>query len=188
MSRRRRLLQILLLIAILALIWAMFGARLFAPAPAPRPPLPRPDISAPLQGQIDRLVIEKAARRMSAWQNGRMVREYRVALGFAPDGDKMRQGDGKTPEGIFRIDRRNDRSRFHLSLGIDYPRAADRARARAGGYDPGGDIFIHGQPNEIAAGFRVAGDWTDGCIAIDNHEIEELFAATPIGAQVEIRP
>ena len=116
------------------------------------------------------------------------MREYRIALGFAPEGDKARQGDGKTPEGLYKIDRRNDRSKFYLSLGIDYPQAQDRQRARAGGYDPGGDIFIHGQPNQIAEGYRVKGDWTEGCVAIDNAQIAELFAATPIGTEVEIRP
>lgn len=151
-------------------------------------PVPRPELSLPISGSIDRILIEKQTRRMAVYQQGRLVREYRIALGFTPTGDKARQGDGKTPEGVFKVNRRNDQSQFHLSLGLDYPLPKDRARARAGGYDPGGDIFIHGQPNRIADGFRVKGDWTDGCIAIDNHQIAELFAATPIGTEVEIRP
>ncbi|TKW67466.1 MAG: hypothetical protein DI616_06270 [Paracoccus denitrificans] len=166
----------------------MLGPATLGPGPEPVRPVPRPELSLPLEGHIDRILIEKKARRLSVYQEGRLVREYRIALGSAPDGDKVRQGDGRTPEGVFKVDRRNDKSRFHLSLGLDYPKPEDRTRARAGGYDPGGDIFIHGQPNQIAAGHRVKGDWTDGCIAIDNHQIDELFAATRIGTEVEIRP
>ena len=90
--------------------------------------------------------------------------------------------------GEFRVDRRNDRSAFHLSLGLNYPRPQDRARARAAGVDPGGDIMIHGQPNQVAEGFKVRGDWTAGCIAVTNPEIAELFTHTPAGTPVEIRP
>ena len=192
-------LRILLLLLILWLLWSMFGGE-FTRAPTPPvvpdpvPPITRPerpqvpDLGQPLRGNIDRILIEKGARRLTAYQNGKPVREYRIALGFTPEGDKIRQGDGKTPEGLYKIDRRNDRSKFHLSLGIDYPQPEDRARAKKGGYSPGGDIFIHGQPNQIAEGYRVKGDWTEGCVAIDNHQIEELFAATPMGTAVEIRP
>lgn len=194
-------LRILLLLLVLWLLWTMFGGELArSPAPPvgpdPTPPVSRPrpperpptDLSQPLRGNIDRILIEKGDRRLTVYQDGKRVREYRIALGFTPAGDKVMQGDGKTPEGIYRIDRRNDRSKFHLSLGIDYPQPEDRARARKGGYSPGGDIFIHGQPNQIAEGYRVKGDWTEGCVAIDNHQIEELFAATPLGTEVEIRP
>ncbi len=201
MRKPLRILLLLLLLWLLWLLWTVFGGEFTrAPAPPlgpepvppvsrPEPPArPAPDLSQPLRGKIDRILIEKGARRLTVYQNGNAVREYRVALGFTPEGDKVRQGDGKTPEGHYRIDRRNDRSKFHLSLGIDYPRPEDRARATKGGYSPGGDIFIHGQPNQIAEGYRVKGDWTEGCVAIDNHQIEELFAATPIGTPVEIRP
>jgi murein L,D-transpeptidase YafK len=148
------------------------------------PPLPPP----PLTGQVERIVIEKAARRMQLLQDGRVVRTYQIALGFAPEGDKDRQGDGRTPEGEFTIDRRNDSSAFHLSLGLDYPQPADRARAAAGGYSPGGDIFIHGQPNALPERFKLKGDWTAGCIAVTNVEMREIWAVTPIGTTVEIRP
>jgi murein L,D-transpeptidase YafK len=148
---------------------------------APPPP-------APLTGSVDRIVVEKGARRLTLWQGGRAVRSYAVALGFAPAGDKVRQGDGRTPEGVFRIDRRNDRSAYHLSLGLDYPQAEDRARARAGGYDPGGDIMIHGQPNALPAGARLPGDWTAGCIALTDAEMAEVWAVTPLGTPVEVRP
>jgi murein L,D-transpeptidase YafK len=179
MKRLVRLLAYLALVAVLGLL----AASLFM-SPERVPTLPPP----PLTGQVDRIVIEKSARRMQLMQDGRVVRTYQIALGFAPEGDKDRQGDGRTPEGEFTIDRRNDRSAFHLSLGLDYPRPDDRARAAAGGYSPGGDIFIHGQPNALSERFKLRGDWTAGCIAVTNVEMREIWAVTPIGTKVEIRP
>ncbi|TRW99256.1 L,D-transpeptidase [Paracoccus sp. M683] len=152
--------------------------------PPTRPALPQ----ARLTGPVDRILIEKSQRRMTVYRQGDVLKTYRIGLGFAPAGDKHQQGDGRTPEGVFRIDRRNDRSAYHLSLGIDYPRAQDRARAQAAGVNPGGDIFIHGQPNQRPEGEVLAGDWTAGCIAISDAEIAELFAATALGTTVEIRP
>jgi len=142
----------------------------------------------PLAGEVDRILVDKSDRRLSLIQDGRVVRVYNVSLGFAPEGDKDREGDGRTPEGTFRIDRRNDESRFHLSLGLDYPRPEDRDRAAKGGYSPGGDIFIHGQPPGIEGRLRLAGDWTAGCIAITNANIEEIWRVTPLGTEVEIVP
>lgn len=179
MKRLVRLLAYLALVAVLGLL----AAALFMP-PQRVPSLPPP----PLTGQVDRVIIEKSARRMQLVQDGKVVRSYEIALGFAPDGDKDRQGDGRTPEGEFTIDRRNDRSAFHLSLGLDYPHPEDRARAAAGGYSPGGDIFIHGQPNALSERFKLRGDWTAGCIAVTNIEMREIWAVTPIGTKVEIRP
>jgi murein L,D-transpeptidase YafK len=154
-------------------------------SPPVRMPVPPPP---PLTGAVDRIVIEKAARRLQLFQDGRPVRTYTVALGFTPAGDKVRQGDGKTPEGEFTIDRRNAESAFHLSIGLDYPQPEDRARAEKGGYSPGGDIFIHGQPNALPGGFKLKGDWTAGCIALTNDEMNEIWAVTPVGTKVEIRP
>ena len=108
-------------------------------------------------------------------------------LGFAPVGPKRQEGDGKTPEGHYRIDWRNPDSRFHRSLHVSYPDAGDVARAAARGVSPGGLIMIHGQPNALPAG-RVPGDWTDGCIALSNAEIEALWEAVPDGTPIEIRP
>ncbi len=161
--------------------FGFIAASLYSPM-RPMPPSP------PLTGQIDRIVIEKAARRMYLLQDGETVRTYRIALGFSPEGDKLRQGDGRTPEGEFTIDRRNTESAFHLSLGLDYPQREDLIRARAGGYSPGGDIFIHGQPNALPDGLKIKGDWTAGCIALTNAEIREIWAVTPIGTKVEILP
>lgn len=174
-----------------AVVWAFWRSLL--PWPdwlPPMRPLPHVEVpTGPLQGTVERIIIDKSDRMMIAVQDGRPAKVYRIALGFAPDGDKAREGDGRTPEGMFRIDRRNGRSAFHLSLGLDYPRPHDPARAKAAGIDPGGDIFIHGQPNgRVAPGFRIRGDWTEGCIAVSDAEIEELFAATPIGTPVEVRP
>lgn len=164
--------------------------------PSPQPsPLPEsldeahdPLMQAQLSGQIERIVIEKSARRMTVYQGGEAVKRYAIALGFAPEGTKTREGDGRTPEGLYQINRRNAGSAYHLSLGLDYPRPRDRAAAQAVGVSPGGDIFIHGQPNQLPAGAVVPGDWTAGCVAVTDPEIEELFAATPVGTEVEIRP
>lgn len=164
------------------------------PVPVPLPPLPKPpriELPQPaphITSPVTRILIEKSARRMTIFQADGNPRVMRIALGFAPEGDKARQGDGKTPEGVFRIDRLNPKSQFHLSLGLDYPRPADRARARAAGVNPGGDIMIHGQPNQVPEGYRVKGDWTAGCIAVTNPEVAEIFAHTKIGTEVEIRP
>lgn len=145
-------------------------------------------LTAPIIGHIDHILIEKSARRLTLLQKGQAVRVWPIALGFTPEGDKLRQGDGKTPEGVFRIDRRNDRSAYHLSLGLDYPQPEDRARAKAGGYDPGGDIMIHGQPNSLPDAIRVPGDWTAGCIAVSNAQMRELWQVTDTATSVEIRP
>lgn len=157
------------------------AASLYSPM-RPLPALP------PLTGEVDGIVIEKAARRMQLIQDGKAVRTYTIALGFLPEGDKERQGDGKTPLGEFSVDRRNSESAFHLSIGIDYPQPDDLARAAAGGYSPGGDIFIHGQPNALPDGLKIEGDWTAGCIALTNAEMREVWAVTPLGTKVEIRP
>ena len=142
----------------------------------------------PLSGPVDLILIEKSARRLTLIRDGRPLRIYRVALGFAPEGDKARQGDGRTPEGRFTIDRRNDRSAFTLSLGLDYPQADDIARARAAGHDPGGDIMIHGQPNGLPDDTLLAGDWTAGCIALGNDDMREIWEVAPTGTPVEVRP
>lgn len=168
-------------------IWAVLRGPLSPPPGLPPLDLP-PGQSEPLVGPVSRILVEKSARRMTVYVGEETRRVYRIALGFAPEGDKRQEGDGRTPEGTFRIDRRNDASAYHLSLGIDYPQPADRAAARARGVSPGGDIFFHGQPNTLPAPITLRHDWTAGCIALSNAEMTELFEATPIGAEVEIRP
>jgi len=137
---------------------------------------------------VDRLVVYKERRRLIAYRGGRALKGFTVGLGFSPEGDKFQQGDGRTPEGSYRIDRRNASSQYHLSLGIDYPQAAHRRRARDAGVSPGGDIFIHGQPNVRKGKPELRGDWTAGCLAVTDADIEELWRVVPIGTRVEILP
>ena len=139
--------------------------------------------------EVTSIVVNKAARQMYLLNNTDVLRSYEFELGFAPVGDKQIEGDGKTPEGTYIIDRRNPNSDFHLSLGISYPNAEDIAEARALGKEPGGDIFIHGQPNAFRSLRRSVGDdWTWGCIAVTNREMEEIYAMVQNGTTITIRP
>lgn len=137
---------------------------------------------------IDRIVVDKAQRRMVLMSGDQVVRSYQIALGFAPQGDKWQEGDGRTPEGKYVIAGRNAASSFHLSLKISYPDPADRAAAAARGLSPGGDIFIHGAPNWWVLPGQPPGDWTRGCIAVTKAEIEEIWKLVPDGTPVEIKP
>lgn len=141
-------------------------------------------------GPIDRILVEKKARRLMLISKGEVLKTYRVALGGNPDGPKEREGDKKTPEGTYVIDSRNRESFFHRSLHISYPNEKDRQRASEMGVSPGGNIMIHG----IKKGYSWVGDahtevdWTEGCIAVTDEEIEEIVRVTPNGTVVEIRP
>ena len=137
---------------------------------------------------VDYLIVDKSERRMVAYAGGEPVRAWRaLQCGDAPQGHKRFEGDERTPEGRYVIEGRNPASAYHLSLKVSYPNAEDRAYAAAQGRSPGGDIFLHGQPNSLPFG-RVPGDWTDGCIALSNAEIEELWRIVPDGTVIEIRP
>jgi murein L,D-transpeptidase YafK len=144
----------------------------------------------PLAGTADRVVVEKAQRRLTLYRDGSALRSYRVALGFQPVEAKTREGDGRTPEGLYRIDRRKPDSGYHLALHLSYPDAADRARAAAQGVPPGGDIMIHGLRNGLGwiGPLHRLKDWTHGCIALTDAEVDEIAAAVPDGTVVEIRP
>ena len=145
---------------------------------------------APEAEQADLVEVFKAARRLELKRDGRTLRAYRVALGFAPEAPKEREGDGRTPEGGYSIDGRNPKSAFHLSLRVSYPDAADKARAAAAGVPPGGDIFIHGLPNGPRK-FLVRHprrDWTVGCVAVTDAEIREIWSLVPTGAAIVIHP
>lgn len=133
--------------------------------------------------------VEKAARRLSLIDDhGKVLRSYTgIQLGDAPVGHKQFEGDERTPEGRYVIDHGNPNSAYHLSLHISYPDARDRAFAESQGRSPGGQIFVHGQPNWLPVG-RMAGDWTDGCIALSNEEIDELWALVGDGTPIEIAP
>jgi len=141
-------------------------------------------------GSADRILIEKSARRLTLISQGEVLKTYKIALGGNPIGPKERQGDNKTPEGTYSIDARNRDSRFHLSLHISYPNERDKNRAKELGVSPGGDIMIHGIKNGVSwsGDDHAAVDWTKGCIAVTNEEIEEIARLAPNGTIVEIRP
>lgn len=123
--------------------------------------------------EVTRILVFKEDRKMYLMHGDKALKAYDIGLGFAPVGHKQREGDGRTPEGEYKIDRRNPNSKFHLSLGISYPNTADRAFAKRKGFDPGGDIFIHGRPPIYA---KAPDDWTWGCIAVTNAEIQQIYA------------
>ena len=132
--------------------------------------------------EVTRIQVFKGQRVMQLLHNDSLLAAYEFELGFAPEGHKAFYGDGRTPEGAYLINRRNPNSRYHLSLGISYPNANDIAFARAQGRDPGGNIFIHGTPNP----FSGKDDWTYGCIAVTNREMEDIYAMVPIGTPIYI--
>jgi murein L,D-transpeptidase YafK len=151
--------------------------------------VPPAAVSAP-DLYADSIVVEKGERRLTLFFRGAPIRTYGVALGRNPIGDKERQGDGRTPEGVFRIEFRNPNSKFHLALRLNYPDAAHLIRAEALGVSPGGDIMIHGLPKGYEAYGPAHRDdnWTEGCVALTNQEIEEIWRAVRDGTPVEIKP
>lgn len=153
-------------------------------------PPDHPGTDAPAPAHASRVVIDKSSRTLTLHQGDRPFRAYRIALGGEPTGHKLQEGDGRTPEGRYRIDAANPGSAFHLALRISYPNAADRSAAAARGVSPGGDIMIHGLPNgygAIGIAHRLI-DWTNGCIALTNEEMEEVWRLVPVGTPVEIHP
>jgi murein L,D-transpeptidase YafK len=132
---------------------------------------------------VTRVEVQKANRRMFLLHHTTVLEAYDVQLGFTAAGPKRFEGDGRTPEGRYHIDRRNPDSAFYLSVGIDYPNAADRAFAEAHGRDPGGDIFVHGWGNERRGRSR---DWTAGCIAVTNREMKQVYAMVRNGTPIDI--
>jgi murein L,D-transpeptidase YafK len=157
----------------------MAGGALLATA---TPAIAAPNVNRGVMA--NHVVVGKTSRTLYLMRDKVAFKTYRVALGFAPEGHKTRSGDGRTPEGVYWIDRRNPRSEFFLSLGISYPNAADVARARAMGVSPGNNIMIHGEPNRGRRPARA--DWTAGCIAVSNAEMEEVWACVPTGTQISI--
>jgi murein L,D-transpeptidase YafK len=137
----------------------------------------------------DRVVVEKATRVLTLLSGNRVLKTYPIRLGRNPSGAKTREGDGRTPEGQYLIDHRNPTSRFHLALHVSYPSQTDIARAAAARVPPGGDIMVHGLPNGLGWLGRLHQlfDWTNGCIAVTDREIEEIYRAVPDGTPIEIK-
>lgn len=136
--------------------------------------------------EVTRVLVFKNERTMYLMHHDTALKTYKINLGFAPEGHKEKYGDGKTPEGSYTINRKNPDSEFHLSLGISYPDNNDRSLASEAGNDPGGDIFIHGGPVERRD--RRKADWTAGCIAVTDREIEDIYAMVRIGTPINIFP
>lgn len=136
--------------------------------------------------EVTSVQVHKADRKMYLLHNDKVLKSYDIALGFAPVGHKQFEGDGKTPEGLYFIDRFNPRSRYHLSVGISYPNDRDRAFAERLGRDPGGDIMFHGRGPEGNERVRKNRDWTAGCITVTDEEIEDIYAMLQPGAPVVI--
>jgi murein L,D-transpeptidase YafK len=138
----------------------------------------------------DLVVIDKSARELYLFSDGEVFRSFRIALGIRPEGDKKKEGDFKTPEGKYLLDMRNAESDYFLSIHISYPSAADRREALHSGVDPGGAIMIHGQPNIPARSetYYRTQDWTNGCIAVSNSDMIDIWLMTGENTPIEIRP
>ena len=138
----------------------------------------------------DKVIIEKAARQLHLVQDGEVFRTFKIALGIRPEGDKLQEGDFKTPEGKYTLDMRNPDSDFFLSIHISYPNSADRREASSLGVSPGGAIMIHGQPNEPKHSevFYRTQDWTNGCIAVSNSDMIDIWLMTGDNTPIEIKP
>lgn len=139
--------------------------------------------------QIDRILVEKSKRLLHVYKDKKLIKTYQIALGSNPVGHKEFEGDGKTPEGIYTINDKNPNSSYYLNLGISYPNERDIQNAKNAGKSPGGDIKIHGLKNGLGFIGKLHReiDWTQGCIAVTNEEMDELYKAVPIGTEIEIR-
>ncbi|MBQ8104933.1 MAG: L,D-transpeptidase family protein [Afipia sp.] len=148
-----------------------------------------PDL-APTDERATRVEVNKSARQLNLFRGSEIIRSYKVSLGFSPTGHKAKEGDGRTPEGLYAAEFKNARSRFHLALRVSYPNAEDRKTAQGYGVSPGSDIMIHGLPNGLGwlNRLHLNHDWTDGCIAVTNSEIEDIWRLVAPGTPIEIRP
>jgi murein L,D-transpeptidase YafK len=164
------------LISALAALFLAFGAGL--PASAGDFPL------------ADKILVDKSKRKLYLLKNGSPFRSFDIALGLTPVGDKEMEGDQKTPEGYYTLDGRNPDSDYFLSIHISYPNSGDRVAARSKGIDPGGQIMIHGQPNlpTFSQAYYAREDWTNGCIAVSNSDMIDIWLMTPDTVLIEILP
>jgi len=138
----------------------------------------------------DKVVVEKSNRKLHLFKGGVAFRTFKIALGIRPVGDKEKEGDFKTPEGSYHLDARNPDSEYFLAIHVSYPNQRDRSEARKQGVDPGGAIMIHGQPNDPTrseAYYRTQ-DWTNGCIAVSNSDMIDIWLMTSENTAIEIRP
>lgn len=149
-----------------------------------------PEQKLPAEIQIDKLVVYKSKRQLLAYSNGQLVKTYEISLGGQPVGDKEFEGDKKTPEGIYFINDKNPNSGYHKNLGVSYPNEEDIAYARQHNKSPGGEIKLHGLRNHtgFVGKFHRWFDWTLGCMAVTNDEIDELYGAVKVGTEIDIRP
>jgi murein L,D-transpeptidase YafK len=144
-----------------------------------------------LIGSADQIVVDKSRQLLHLLQDDHLMRSYNIAMGANPVGHKREQGDERTPEGNYLIEYKNPNSKYHLSLAIDYPNPQDQEYARANGFSPGGDIMIHGLPNKWWRRMFVnhpENNWTDGCIAVTNEEIQEIWDFVEAGTKIELCP
>lgn len=150
----------------------------------------RSDPALPDNTRADMVVVNKAARTLELFRGAELLRSYQVSLGREPVGPKRREGDGRTPEGKYTLDYRKENSSFHRSLHISYPSPDEVKSAKAQGFEPGGLIMIHGIRNGLGLIGRLhtAIDWTDGCVAVTNREIEEIWRVVPDGTPIVIKP
>ena len=139
---------------------------------------------------VDRVIVTKSTRQMQLYREGTLVASYKVSLGLVPTGQKQREGDFRTPEGRYRLTRRNPQSDFFLAVQVSYPEAADIVLARKNGWAPGGSIMVHGLPNLLKYSREryLTTDWTDGCIALSNEDMLDFWLLTGDGTPIEIRP
>jgi murein L,D-transpeptidase YafK len=139
---------------------------------------------------VDRVIVHKGGRKMELYRDGTLIASYRVSLGLVPSGQKQREGDFRTPEGSYRLTRRNAQSDFFLAVQVSYPEPADIAMARRNGWAPGGSIMVHGLPNYLKYPREryLSSDWTDGCIALSNEDMLDFWLLTGQGTPIEIRP
>jgi murein L,D-transpeptidase YafK len=160
-----------------------------AEGPLPSSALLTPSVE-PALPMADRVLVSKSERKLQLLRNGEVLRSYKIALGLRPEGHKEYEGDFRTPEGVYHLSRRNPNSEYFLSIQIDYPNDRDIARARKQGVRPGGAIMIHGQPNvpRKPRDYYSNVDWTEGCIAVSNSDMVEIWLMTPLDTPIEIRP
>lgn len=185
MKKRYRITLFITLLAVAILCY--IGYQYYRPI-APLPFVSNDNIK--ITTTIDRIVVEKSKHLMTVYHNNVALKQYAVALGFAPTGHKEQQGDGKTPEGSYTIIYKNPNSMFHLSLKVSYPSIQDQKNAAALGVSPGGEIMIHGLAKDFAwlGKLHARRDWTLGCIAVANGEIEEIYPHVKVGTPIIILP